>query len=37
MKINKPELKALIRDRMESGAFENIEDLLLQPLESEPV
>lgn len=40
IKINKPELEALIRERMESGAFKNVEDVLLQalkpPTSSEP-
>jgi hypothetical protein len=30
--ISKPELEALIRERMESGAFQDLEDVLLQAL-----
>ena len=36
IEIHKPELEALIRERMDSGAFENIEDVLLQSLKSTP-
>jgi len=32
IKIKNPELEALIRERMESGAFQNVEDVLLQAL-----
>lgn len=31
----KPELEALIQKRLESGAFQNAEDVLLQALESQ--
>jgi hypothetical protein len=33
IKINKPELETLIRERMESGGFRNVEDVLLQALQ----
>lgn len=33
IEIHKPELEALILQRMKLGAFENIEDALLQALE----
>ncbi len=32
IKISKPELEALIRERMESGRFQSVEDVLLQAL-----
>lgn len=31
----KPELEALIQKRLESGVFQNVEDVLLQALESQ--
>jgi hypothetical protein len=34
IEIHKPELEALIRQRMESGEFQNVDDLLLQALSS---
>jgi hypothetical protein len=34
IEIRKPELKALIRQRMESGKFQDIDDLLIQALNS---
>lgn len=34
IEIHKPELEALIFERMRSGAFANIEDALMQALES---
>jgi hypothetical protein len=36
IEIHRPELEALIQERMKSGAFENIEDVLMQALRSEP-
>jgi hypothetical protein len=32
IKIDKPELEALIRERMKSGAFQSVEDVLLHAL-----
>ena len=37
IEIHKPELEALIRERMERGAFHNIEDALIQALKSSPL
>ena len=37
IEIHKPELEALIRQRMESGAFEDVEDVLLHALYSSSV
>ena len=34
IEIHRPELEALIRERMESGAFQNVEDVLMQALKS---
>jgi hypothetical protein len=34
IEIHKPELEALIRQRMESGAFEDVEDVLIEALKS---
>jgi hypothetical protein len=34
IQIRKPELEALIMERLKSGGFENIEDVLLQALQS---
>jgi hypothetical protein len=36
IEIQAPELEALIQDRMRSGAFESVEDVLLQALRSWP-
>ncbi len=36
IEIHKPELEALIRERMKSGTFQNVEDVLLQALKSLP-
>ena len=36
IEIQRPELEALIRERMKSGAFQNIEDVLIQALKSAP-
>jgi len=32
IEIHKPELEALINERLKSGAFENVEDVLMQAL-----
>lgn len=37
IEIHKPELEALIMERLKSGSFETIEDVLLQALQSAPV
>jgi hypothetical protein len=37
IEICKPELEALIRERMKSGAFQNVEDVLMQALTSSPL
>jgi len=38
IEIHKPELEALIRERMKTGAFQSVEDALLQALtSSQPV
>ena len=37
IEIQKPELEALIHERMQSGKFEDIEDVLMQALKSIPV
>jgi hypothetical protein len=34
IEIHKPELEALIRERMTSGMFEDVEDVLMQALKS---
>jgi hypothetical protein len=34
--ISKPELEALIRERMESGAFQDVEDVLMPALQPHP-
>lgn len=36
IEIHKPELEALIRERMKSGAFQDVEDVLMQALKSSP-
>lgn len=36
IEINKPELEDLIRKRLESGTFQNVEDVLWQALSSAP-
>lgn len=33
IEINRPEIEALIRQRLHSGAFENVEDVLFDALE----
>ena len=37
IEIRKPELEALIRERMESGVFQDVEDVLIDALKSAPV
>ena len=34
IEIQRPELEALIRERMKSGVFQNVEDVLLQALKA---
>ena len=36
IEIRQPELEALIRQRMDSGAFRSVEDVLMQALKSLP-
>jgi hypothetical protein len=36
IQITKPEVEALINQRLESGAFKNAEDVILQALQSSP-
>ena len=36
IEIHKPELEALIRERMKSGGFQDVEDVLIQALKSAP-
>ena len=36
IEIRQPELEALIQQRMDSGAFRNVEDVLMQALQSLP-
>jgi len=37
IEIHRPELEALIIERLKSGVFEDIEDVLMQALRSAPV
>ncbi len=37
IEIHRPELEALIRERMKSGGFQNPEDALMQALQSSPL
>ncbi len=37
IEIHKPELEALILERLRSGAFESIEDVLMQALQGSPI
>jgi hypothetical protein len=37
IEIRRPELEALIMERMKRGGFHNIEDALMQALEASPV
>ena len=36
IEIHRPELEALIQERLKSGVFENVEDVLMQALKSAP-
>ena len=36
IEIHRPELEALILERMKSGAFQNVEEVLMQALKSSP-
>jgi len=36
IEIHKPELENLIRERLASGEFQNVEDVLIQALKSSP-
>ena len=36
IEIQRPELEALIQERMKSGGFQSVEDVLLQALKSAP-
>lgn len=36
IEINRPELEALIQERMSAGAFHSVEDVLLQALMNSP-
>ena len=36
IEIHRPELEALIRERLNSGAFQNAEDVIMQALRSAP-
>jgi len=36
IQITKPELEALINERLQTGAFKNAEDLILHALQSSP-
>ena len=36
IEIQRPELEALIRERMKSGAFQDVEDVLMQALRASP-
>ena len=37
IEIHRPELEALIRERMKRGAFQNVEDVLMEALRSSPL
>ena len=37
IEIHKPELEALIIERLRSGAFKSIEDVLMQALQDSPI
>jgi hypothetical protein len=37
IEIHRPELEALIMERMKRGGFHNVEDALMQALETSPV
>ncbi len=37
IEIRRPELEALIRERVKTGAFQSVEDALMQALKSSPL
>jgi hypothetical protein len=37
IEIHRPELEALIMERMKEGTFQNVEDVLMQALQSSPL
>ena len=37
IEIHRPELEALLMERMKSGAFQNVEDVIMQALETAPI
>jgi hypothetical protein len=37
IEIQRPELEALINERMKTGAFQNVEDVLMQALKASPI
>ena len=37
IEIHRPELEALLMERMRAGAFQNLEDVIMQALETAPV
>ena len=37
IEIHRPELEALLMERMKAGAFQNVEDVIMQALETAPV
>jgi hypothetical protein len=36
IEIQRPELETLINERMKTGAFQNVEDVLMQALKASP-
>jgi hypothetical protein len=37
IEIQRPELEALLMERMKAGAFQNVEDVIMQALETAPI
>ena len=37
IEIHRPELEALLMERMKAGAFQNVEDVIMQALKAAPV
>ena len=37
IEIHRPELEALLMERMKAGAFQNVEDVITQALETAPI
>jgi hypothetical protein len=37
IEIHRPELEALLMERMKAGAFQNVEDVIMQALETAPL